>query len=594
MSFSVLLIDDEAGIVQALSRVMEHTGLTVVTANTLAEAVTLLQTRTIKVMITDFRMPGGDGIELCRLARQLSPHTYRLLLSGHVEYALLQAALQSGDVHKFAAKPWNNTTLIRDVEEGAQQSDLMRKVHHLRNAVHDDQPALLTDHNWVIRLANARLCTVLGISEEQLVGRNLFAPSICSMPVTGEAEITRQTEAGQTWLGYFSLLDRERRQIPTWMAITALSQDYRICVCSFAESDTATEIRTELRRYSGSHQFDEFCQYLADNYGMARALMIEFPREMVNDADLSALCYERISAAAGGLHRIFTPAPHLFLIPIADSHADSCIRSLTSTIRQQFTAPLIHQRQVVQVMPAILLESSTGEQPLAGLRARLAPPADKTPVISTHAPAPAPAVKPTVILNNGPELLPVFNRQGQILGARTSGPESHPGVWVNVIHTSWRQYLTSDPWLLLELASVQMPLPALPNGTRGLLEVQVSRGLPADIDVIAERARQAGYELLLRHPAQSLLSTRSISHLPIRAFAFAAHQLQEMMGAEAGFRRLLQKWQEQEVYFMAEQLDTPTDLATARQWKMDWLCGAALSQPVKANRLSWFASIDND
>lgn len=602
MSFSVLLIDDEAGIVQALSRVFDNAGLVTYTAHNLQEALEILRNHIIKVMITDFRMPGGDGLELCQQAREQSPCTYRLLLSGHVEYPLLRAALQRGDVHKFVAKPWNNQALIRDVEEGARQSDLMKKVHTLRSAVHDDQPAFLTDRNWVIRLANARLCTVLGIPEEQLLGRNLFAPSICAMPVMQEAEITRQTESGQTWLGFFSLLDVQRQEIPTWMVVTALSQDYRICVCSFVDQDTGNarrEIRTELRRYSGSHQLDEFCQYLEHNYGMARTLVVEFPREMVNDADLSALCYERISAATGGLNRIFTPASNLFLIPIADTSADNSVTNLENTICRQFNAPLVHRRQVVQVTPTLRIESSNDEQPFASLRNSLAhyeslESHDNNPVSANITPVAdviQNATKPAILLSNGPDVLPIFDHQGQILGVRTCRQESRPDSWMQSTLSCWQQYLQTAPFLAMDTITDDA-LPDAPLAATCLLEVNVSMGLPESLLSQVDLLQRRGFQLLLRNPSQNLLASRQLATLPIRAFAFGPRQLQEMMGAEAGFRRLLQKWQEQGVKFLGEQLDSPTELATARHWGMDWLCGDALSKPVKASRLSWFANVD--
>lgn len=602
MSFNVLLIDDEAGIVQALSRVFDNAGLITHTAHNLQDALEILRTHTIKVMITDFRMPGGDGLELCQQARELSPCTYRLLLSGHVEYPLLRAALQRGDVHKFAAKPWNNQALIRDVEEGARQSDLMKKVHALRSAVHDDQPAFLTDRNWVIRLANARLCTALGIPEEQLVGRNLFAPSICAMPVMQEAEITRQTESGQTWLGFFSLIDVQRQEIPTWMVVTALSQDYRICVCSFVDPDAGNagrEIRTELRRYSGSHQLDEFSNFLEDNYGMARTLLVEFPREMVNDADLSALCYERISAATGGLNRIFTPASNLFLIPLADSHADDGVSNLEDAIRRQFSAPLVHRRQVVQVTPTLRIESSNDDQPFASLRSKLthyetleAPEKSLSGTnITPVADVIQSATQPAIVHSNGPDVLPIFDHQGHILGVRTCRPESRPDSWIQLTLSCWQQYLQAAPFLAIDMASGD-PLPNAPQTATCLLEFNVSMGLPEALQNPSEEFVRRGFQLLLRNPSQQLLASRQLANLPIRAIAFGPRQLQEMMGAEAGFRRLLQKWQEQGVQFLGEQLNSPTELANARHWGMDWLCGDALSKPVKASRLSWFANVD--
>lgn len=617
MTFNVLLIDDEAGIVQALARVLNAEGIRSFTAHNMQDAIEILQQHTIKVMISDFRMPGGDGLELCRQARQCSPGTYRLLLSGHVEYPLLRSALQQGEAHKFVAKPWNNSALISDVIEGSRQSDLMFKVHSLKAAVHADQPAFITDRNWIIRLANQKLCTVLGITEDQLIGKNLFAPSICAMPVIQEAEITRQTEANQTWLGYFSLINAQRRQIPTWMAISSLSHDYRICACSFVTEDasTGTEIRTELRRYSGTHQFDEFCHHIENNYGEARTLLVEFPAEMVNDADLSALCYERISAATGGLHRVFTPAPHIFLIPLPASLAGPQPATLSDNIKRQFSAPLIHRRQVLQMSPMMCEEStsSKGEQPFAALRNRLAAlviqPApqdrnktDKPETLSI----PLILEKP----DTGPDVLPLFDRQGRIIGLQSPPAVSEPKDWLNQACLFWRQFFTSTPVLLLDPGHLQCPdingwllTPGPESAPRAvtaltpnkhLLMLDCEHGLPQGIQQLPPQLQKSGCSLLLRNPSLTLSGSRQLATQLVAAIGFDASVLQQYQSNGITFRRQLQKWRDNGISVYAEKLATTADIAMARQWSIDWLGGTALSRMINGAQLGWFGGEEND
>jgi CheY-like chemotaxis protein len=630
MTFNVLLIDDEAGIVQALARVLNAEGIRSFTAHNMQDAIEILQQHTIKVMISDFRMPGGDGLELCRQARQCSPGTYRLLLSGHVEYPLLRSALQQGEAHKFVAKPWNNSALISDVIEGSRQSDLMFKVHSLKAAVHADQPAFITDRNWIIRLANQKLCSVLGIAEEHLVGRNLFAPSLCAMPVIQEAEITRQTEANQTWLGYFSLINAQRRQIPTWMAVSSLSHDYRICACSFVTEDasTGTEIRTELRRYSGTHQLDEFCHYIENNYGQARTLLVEFPAEMVNDADLSALCYERISVATGGLQRVFTPAPHIFLIPLAASQVDIHPATLSDNIRRQFSAPLIHRRQILQVSPMICEESTSGngEQPFAALRHRLAALAiQSAPETRNKREEPETPSIPLVIekSDTDPNVLPVFDRQGRIIGLQSPPAVSEPHDWIDNAGLVWRRFFTSRPVLLLDPGHLQgadiiqwLGLSNTPSaassssdsspGTQSnartrttvedkrLLMLDCERGLPQHIQLLPTELQQSGCSLLLHNPSLALSGSKQLATLPVAAIGFDAISLQQLQGSESAFRRQLQKWRDSGIPVYAEKLATTADIAMARQWDIDWLSGTALSRMINGAQLGWFGGEEND
>src|SRR5690606_453529 len=134
-----------------------------------------------------------------------SPATYRLLLSGQVDYAALRQAWQDGDVHRFVAKPWDNLLLSLDIREGLRQHELLRHSNELLLQLCQQSPLLLTDENWIVRYVNEPLCQLLGRNERELTGINLFAPALSAMPVTLETDVTRQTEQQHTWLGDFSL-----------------------------------------------------------------------------------------------------------------------------------------------------------------------------------------------------------------------------------------------------------------------------------------------------------------------------------------------------------------------------------------------------
>lgn len=609
MGFYALLVDDEAGIVQVLSRVLASVGIRILTATNLDEALDLLGRYPVKVMITDFRMPGCDGLELCRQARQRSPCTYRLLLSGHVEYPLLRTALQRGEVHRFIAKPWNNASLIRDVEEGARQSDLMFKIHSLKATVQDDQAAFLTDRNWVIRLASQRLCTLLGIPESDLVGRNLFAASICSVSVTQEAEITRQTEADQTWLGQFSLLNSQRREIPVWLAISSLSRDFRICACNFAveETDQPDGLRRELMRYSGAHQLDEFSQYLKHTYGQPRVLMVEFPAEMVNDADLSAICYERISAASGQSTRVFTPAPHLFMLPVSHHDGSSGAEALTVAIRQTFASPLIHRGQIMQVTPSFFVDdiSSQNDEPFARLRHQLkeGQTVEHRAVITPQPQVEEPPELPVLeVDDDGETVIPVFDDQGRLVALQSPQLADRAiADWILDARHRWQRYFDGPAILLIHpqtadpvdpsayLATLELPHP---EGEQRFLMLNGATVHEQTARTLKTQLERLHLLLMLCNPEPAVLTSRAFSSLPVAGLHFSAERLQLFQGQEISARRALARMKTLGIKLYVSDLDDLLQLAGARQWQMDWLGGDALSRPVNSSQLQWFASIE--
>jgi CheY-like chemotaxis protein len=85
LSSRVLLVDDNSHGLIARKSVLEGMGMSVATATNGHDALALLLSDEYALMVTDFRMPEMDGIELIRRAREAKPKLKIILLSGFVE-----------------------------------------------------------------------------------------------------------------------------------------------------------------------------------------------------------------------------------------------------------------------------------------------------------------------------------------------------------------------------------------------------------------------------------------------------------------------------------------------------------------------------
>jgi two-component system, sensor histidine kinase SagS len=95
----ILLVDDEASARLLLVEILEGWGHSVIPCSSALEALALLQADPdIQVLLTDWLMPELDGVELCKLARQVERKSYLhiLLLTARSEKENVVAALQSG------------------------------------------------------------------------------------------------------------------------------------------------------------------------------------------------------------------------------------------------------------------------------------------------------------------------------------------------------------------------------------------------------------------------------------------------------------------------------------------------------------------
>ena len=120
----LLLVDDEEGIRNALTRVLHDEGYRILRADRARTALDLLATHPVGVIVSDQRMPEMNGIELLRKVRKLHPDTVRIMLTAHADQQVIAAAINEGAVYKFIFKPWTDEQLRTHIREAFRKHDL--------------------------------------------------------------------------------------------------------------------------------------------------------------------------------------------------------------------------------------------------------------------------------------------------------------------------------------------------------------------------------------------------------------------------------------------------------------------------------------
>ena len=108
----ILIVDDVPIVLTSLRRVLERAGFRVEAADSGPAALSLLGREEVDVVVSDFMMPGMNGIELLRAVAERWPRVRRALLTAQADEALLEAALRDGLLHAAFQKPWNNKELV--------------------------------------------------------------------------------------------------------------------------------------------------------------------------------------------------------------------------------------------------------------------------------------------------------------------------------------------------------------------------------------------------------------------------------------------------------------------------------------------------
>jgi response regulator RpfG family c-di-GMP phosphodiesterase len=128
----ILVVDDEQPILASLRRLLAFEPWEVMTTDNSARALEVLAAGNIAVVMSDQHMPGLEGVELLRRARDLAPDTSRILFSGHIDIDLLRAAVNGGEVYRFVTKPWDNDEVLVAIRQGIERWHLLWQNRQLR------------------------------------------------------------------------------------------------------------------------------------------------------------------------------------------------------------------------------------------------------------------------------------------------------------------------------------------------------------------------------------------------------------------------------------------------------------------------------
>ena len=131
----ILIAEDEPEMAQLLGCLLHREGLTPLLAKDGIEALQLVRAGDPDVLLADLRMPGMDGMELMRKAKDLDPELPVILITGYAEVRGAVEALRAG-AHDYLAKPFEHQQVIRVVLRALNERRLKLQLKHLADRVH--------------------------------------------------------------------------------------------------------------------------------------------------------------------------------------------------------------------------------------------------------------------------------------------------------------------------------------------------------------------------------------------------------------------------------------------------------------------------
>ncbi len=128
----ILCVDDEQNVLNALRRIFLDDNYTILTATSGEDGLKILEKKeNVHLVISDYRMPGMNGVEFLKEVYSHWPNTVRIVLSGYADTAAIVSAINEGHIYKFIPKPWNDDDLKVTISNAIERYSLLEKNREL-------------------------------------------------------------------------------------------------------------------------------------------------------------------------------------------------------------------------------------------------------------------------------------------------------------------------------------------------------------------------------------------------------------------------------------------------------------------------------
>ncbi|HVE84696.1 MAG TPA: ATP-binding protein [Myxococcales bacterium] len=121
----LLVVDDEENILRSIRRVLRRGQWEIETASDGKRALEVFAAFQPAVVVSDFRMPGMNGVELLTRVKELAPRVQRIMLTGQADQKAIEDAINTSEIFRFIAKPWNDQQLLLTVQSAFEQFQLI-------------------------------------------------------------------------------------------------------------------------------------------------------------------------------------------------------------------------------------------------------------------------------------------------------------------------------------------------------------------------------------------------------------------------------------------------------------------------------------
>ena len=178
MKLRVLVVDDEPRMASAIDLALTRSGYQCRTAGSGAEALAALDSETADCIVTDWRMPGMDGLELLDRVHTHTPELPVIVITAHADVPSAVQAMKRG-AFDYVTKPFDNDELRAVVARALEMTELQRQNRLLR----DELSAQYSADDFVAK--SDAMLKVLDLAKR-------VAPSTAAVSIQGSSGVGKE------------------------------------------------------------------------------------------------------------------------------------------------------------------------------------------------------------------------------------------------------------------------------------------------------------------------------------------------------------------------------------------------------------------
>jgi two-component system, NtrC family, sensor kinase len=177
---SILIVDDSPDSRELLAKTLKSWGYNVLLADDGRDALGKFKNNDISMVITDWMMPGMDGLILCEKIREIvkNDYVYIIMVTARDQSSDIKEALDKG-VDDFITKPIDIERLKASLNTAHRIISLSRKLNleidNNRLLIENMKEGLIrVDENSVLSFVNDSMCKMIGYSRDELIGQHVM------------------------------------------------------------------------------------------------------------------------------------------------------------------------------------------------------------------------------------------------------------------------------------------------------------------------------------------------------------------------------------------------------------------------------------